>query len=243
MAAARGDQVAETGSNRQPAAPIRQASDVAPGSALVTHTAAPERPANSDPHDSAKEASCSQEGTGVLDTLGRDSAAAAATTAAADGLTASTESQISSHSRLEAGVSAPEPAEEKAPQASRQEDEEEEMANPTTSQGNFQCSDDSQTPPQHHNEDSTDQLVTEPPEGPPSEGYIHGEASITRDKFRSQQSARKPLAAVQEAVTPTLGMLPFKPAVHGKDRHGRFLVHLRVMHVSWHDLPHVSKRD
>lgn len=140
-------------------------------------------------------------------------------------------------------MSAPEPAEEKAPQASRQEDEEEEMANLTTSQGNVHCSDDSQTPPQHRKEDSTDQLVTDPPEGPPNEGDIHGEASTTRDKFRSQQSARKPLAAVQETVTPMLGALSFKQAVHGKQRHGRFLVYLRVMHVSWHDLPPVSKQD
>ena len=232
MAAARGDQVAETASSRQPAAPTRQASDVAPGSAIVTHTAAPERPANSGPQDSAKEASCNQEGSGMLDSLCRNSAAAtaAAAAAAADGLTASTGSQTSTHSRLQAGDSAAQPAEEEEPPASRQEDEEEGIASPTTSQGDSRCSeDDSQAAPQYHNEDSTDQLVTDDLEGPSGGGVTQGGVAVNRDEGRSQRSVRTPLAAVQEAVTPMLGSLSFKQAVHGKHSHGK----LRCLLLMW----------
>ena len=237
MAAARGNQVAETGS-RQPAAPVGQASDMAPGSAIVTHTAAPERPANSGPQDGAKEASCSQEGSGMLDSLCRHSAAATAeTAAAADSLTASTGSQTSTHSRLQADDSAAQPAEEKAPQASRQEDEEEGIASPTTSHGGSRCSEDGHAPPQHHNEDFSDQLVTDPPEGPSGGGVTQGGVAVNRDEGRSQPPARTPLAAVQEAVTPMLGSLSFKQAVHGKQNHGKLWCRLLT------GLPQFSKRD
>lgn len=225
MAAARADQVAETGSSKQPAAPSRQASDAAPGSAIVTHTAAPGRPANSGPQDRAKEASCSQEGTGMLDSLCSNSPAATA----ADGLTASTGSQIS---RLQAGDSALEPAEETDPQASRQEDEGEETANPTTSQAAFHCSENSQAPPWYHNEDSIDPVVTDTLEGPSGGGKTHGGASVSREEGRSQRPARTPLAAVQEAVTPMLGSLSFKQAVHGKQSHGKLWCLLPACFVS-----------
>ena len=222
MAAARADQVAETGSSKHPAAPSQQASDAAPGSAIVTHTAAPERPANSGFQHSAKDAPCSQEGSGMLDSLCSNLAAAnVAAAAAADGVSASTGSQTSTHSRLQAGDSAPEPAEEEDPQGSRQDDEQEEIANPTTSQGSFHCNDDSQAPPLYCNVDPTDQLMTEPLEGPSGGGNAHGGASVSRGEGRSQQPARTPLAAVQEAVTPMLGSLSFKQAVYGKQSHGK----------------------
>ena len=158
----------------------------------------------------------------MLDSLCRNPAASAAVaTAAADALTASTWSQTSTNSRLQATDSAPEPAEGKDPHSSRPEDIEEEVANPTTSQDTFSYGDDSQAPSRCDDRDTTEQLVTDPLEGPSGGGDTHGGAPVSRDQCGSQRPARTPLAAVQEAVTPMLGSLSFKQTVHGKQRHGK----------------------
>ena len=210
MAAARGDQVAETASSRQPGASIWPGSDAAPSATIVTHTPAPERPPDSDPQGSAEEASCSQPGSGLPDSMGRS-----ATEAASNGLTASTGSLTGSGAQFQAVDSAP-TAEETDGQAFRQEDEEG-SAGPATSQGNL---DTSWEPSQDH-DTSTDQLLTDPLEGPPYGGLGSGGVAVNMGEGRGQRPARTPLAAVQEAVAPMLGSLSFKQTMQGKQSHGK----------------------
>lgn len=202
--------MAEISSSRQPAGPTPHA---AQGPALPPHTSAPESPADTAPQDSVTDPSCSQEGTGVPDSTGIE--------ATVDALTASAGSQASFSTRLQAGGSAP-AAELTDPQGpSRQEDAEEDFASPTTSEAGLHSSDADQNPLQHRHDATADQLVTDPLREPTCGRVSHAGGSVRGDQGGSQRPARTPLAAVQETVTPMLGSLSFKQAVHGKQGRGK----------------------
>lgn len=230
MAAARGDQVAETSSSRQPASPS-PTPHAAQGPALPPHTSAPERPPDTDPQDSVESPSCSREGTGMPDNIGVE--------ATADALTASTGSQASFNTGLQAGESAPAVSELTDPQGpSRQDDTEQDFTSPTTSEPGLHSSDADQDPLQCRNDGAiADQLETEPLGEPTCGRGSQGGGSVSGAQGGSQRPARTPLAAVQEAATPMLGSLSFKQAVHAKQGHGK----LWCLCLAWYGVMSASE--
>ena len=203
--------MAETSSSRQLAGPTPH---VAQGPVLSPDTSSPDRPADTAPQDSVQDPSCSREGNGVPNSIG--------TEATADALTASTGSQASFSTRLQADNSAP-AVESTDPQGtSSREDAEEDIISPTTSETALHSSDANQDTPQSHNDDATaDQLVTDPLGDPTYGRGSHGGGSVNGAQGEGQRPARTPLAAVQEAVTPMLGSLSFKQGVHDKQGRGK----------------------
>ena len=225
MAAAKADQVADISSSRQPAAPICQASDAPPSTALVTHTPAPEQcaskesttPPDSTLQGSAEEAPfCSPEGTG-----GPDSLPGQARAAPGDGLTPSAVSNTCG-SGCESAAS----VKEADSPATRQEEEAEDVIRgpPTHMEDSLHSTDARQEHVARDDDVPDGQLVTDPHEGAPDVGAASGGVTGNSDEGRSQRSVRMPLAALQEAVAPKMGSLSFKQAVHAKQCPGELLV-------------------
>lgn len=219
MAAARADQVAATSSSQQPPAPTRQASDAAPSPASLTHTPAPEQcstkdsmtPPDSTLQGSAGAPSCSPEGNGF-----HDSMPGQATAEPAYDLTASAVSKPGD----DCFESAPSVKEADSPAPRQEEDDNNILGPATTTDDGLHCNDAHQECIAGDQDIPDDQLETDPHEEALDVGAASGGVAVNRDEGRSQRPARTPLAALQEAVAPTMGSLSFKQAVHAKQSLG-----------------------
>ena len=201
MAAARGDQVAEAANSKQPTALKHQASDIAPSQAAVTHTPAPDRP----PQGSAERVASTEEAAAPSMMHMNSSAAAAVVT---DKSLSSSGSQTGTSSESQASDSPSLGDEAQSPPAG-QAHTDAHQGTAVSAEAVDYVTDQQQLP---ERQDLTDQPMTDSAADSGGDAMTHAHDVTGRTEGRSARSARIPLAAVQEAVTPILSSLSFKQA-------------------------------